>query len=301
MGKAFGIFALVILAVAAPAVAGAANGGFYFGADLGVAGAQSLESTRINVGVPTNCDQWLAGATLNDGARVPLPLGQCQPRALPASPNSFGLDAGWLFGAVAGYSFGQFRVEAEYFHRRHGGERLPLVVPGDPKQAEFTERSEEIDDLGGSNFFANLHYGLGSPGSGKLRPYIGAGLGLMRGELRYSATSIRNSSRQALLDLGRNPNAAGLASRADDKLADNLLGFQFIAGLDYALSRRQALTVKLRYANAFGDFADHDKQWQPLRGHESTVGPGGAPIRYGIEARDLGFWSLSLGFRFFAN
>ena len=301
MRKAFLIAASAILAAGAPPIAQAASGRFYLGADFGVAGAQSLASTRINVGVPTNCDQWLAGATLNDGARVPLPLSQCQPRALPASPNRFGLDAGWLLGIAAGRAFGQFRVEAEYFHRRHGGERLPLVVPGDPKQAEFAERSEEIDDLGGGNFFANLHYGLGSPGSGKLKPYIGAGLGLMRSKLRYSATSIRNSSRQALLDLGRNPNAAGLVSRADDKLTDNLLGFQFIAGLDYALSRRQALTVKLRYANAFGAFADHDKQWQPLRGHESTVGPGGAPIRYGVEARDLGFWSLSLGFRFFAD
>ena len=301
MRKAFLIIALAIPAAAVPPIAEAAHGRFYFGADFGVAGAQNLASTRINVGVPTNCDQWLAGATLNDGTKVPLPLSQCQPRALPASPNRFDLDAGWLFGIATGYAFGPFRVETEYFHRWHGGERLPLVVPGDPKQAEFTERSEEIEDLGSGNFFANLHYGLASAGSGKLKPYIGAGLGLMRSKLRYSATSIRNSSRQALLDLGRNPNAAGLASRADDKLTDNLLGFQFIAGLDYALSERQALTVKLRYANAFSDFADYDKQWLPLRGHESTVGPGGAPVHYGIEARDLGFWSLSLGFKFFAN
>ena len=299
MRKASPTLALALFVAVAPAAA-AANGGLYFGADLGLALAQDLESTRINVGVPTNCDQWLGGATLNDGTRVPLPADQCQPRALPASPNGFDLDAGWLFGATAGYAFGDdFRVEAEYLHRRHGGQHLPLIVPGDPKQAEFTERSEEIDDLRGHNFFVNLHYGLGGPG--RLRPHLGAGVGLMRMEMRYSGTSIRNSDPQALLDLGRNPNAAGLTSRADDRLRDSLFGFQFIAGLDYALSRRQALTVKLRYANAFADFADHDKAWKPLRGHESSVGPGGAPVRYGIEAQDLGFWSLSVGLRFFAN
>ena len=50
----------------------AAPSGLYFGADLGGAMPGELSSTRINVGVPTNCDQWLGAATLNDGTMVPL-------------------------------------------------------------------------------------------------------------------------------------------------------------------------------------------------------------------------------------
>ena len=61
-----------------------------------LARARLLESTRTNVGIPTNCDQWLRAALLSDGTTVPLPIDQCAPRALPASPNTFDLGAGWL-------------------------------------------------------------------------------------------------------------------------------------------------------------------------------------------------------------
>ena len=298
MRKVLSLFLPICLVLAVPATAAS---GLYFGVDLGVAMAENVESTRINMGIPTNCDQWLGRATLNDGTSVPLPLEQCQPRELPASPNSFDLDAGWLFGVNAGYAFGNWRLEAEWFHRRHSGEHLPLVVPGDSKQVEFTERSEEIDEMRGNNLFANLHYDVGGLDSAKLTPFVGVGLGLMRTEMDYRGVSIRNSDPQALLSLGRNPNAAGLTSRADEKMKDNLFGFQFIAGLDYALSERRALTVKFRYANVFDDFGNHDNEWKPLRDHESTVAPGGAPVRYGINAEDLGFWTLSVGLKFFAN
>lgn len=274
--------------------------GLYFGAEAGVAMAQKLQSTRVNTGVPTNCDQWLGPAVLNDGTAVPLPASQCQPRVLPSSPNDFDLDAGWLAGVQVGYALDRVRVEAEYFHRRQGGETLPLVVPGDDKQQEFTERNEEIDDLGAHNLFANLYYGFGN-GNSRFTPYVGVGLGAMRVKLDYSATSIRNSDRDALLALGRNPNAAGTTSRADKSLSDTLWGYQFIAGLDYALSPASALTLKFRYGDAFSDFENDDNEWEPLRDHASTAGPGGAPIRYGIEADDFGFWAISVGLKFFLD
>ena len=294
------------LAVTMPAatatVAAAQDGsGFYVGVDAGLALAPDLESTRTNVGIPTNCDQWLPDAVLNDGAAVPLPLDQCAPRALPASPNNFDLGAGWLAGVNAGYSMGRMRLEAEYFHRRHGGETLALVVPGDPKQREFVERSERIGSLRGHNVFVNLYHDFRDPRAARRErrvvPFVGAGVGWMRTQLDYAATSIRTNDRNALLDLGRNPNAAGTISRAESALTDDLVGYQLLAGLDYALTRRHALTFKVRYADAFGDFENLDNPWELLRSHESTVGPGGAPVRYGIGARNLGFWSVSVGFK----
>lgn len=294
------------LAVTLPPVttavaAGQAGTGLYVGVDVGLALAQDVESTRTNVGVPTNCDQWLPGARLHDGTTVPLPLDQCAPRALPASPNRFDLAAGWLGGVNAGYSVGRLRVEAEYFHRRHGGETLALVVPGDPKQREFVERSERIDNLRGHNVFANVYYAFRDPRAPRRErrvvPFLGAGVGWMRTRLDYAATSIRTSDRDALLDLGRNPNAAGTTSRADATLTDDLFGYQLLAGLDYALTANQVLTFKVRYADAVGEFESLDNAWQTLRDHESTVGQGGAPVRYGIGARNLGFWSVSVGLR----
>ena len=253
------------------------------------------------MGIPTNCDQWLPEALLNDDTTVPLPIDQCAPRALPASPNTFDLGAGWLAGVNAGYSMGRLRFEAEYFHRRHGGETLALVVPGDPKQREFAERSESIDHVRGHSVFVNLYHDFRGPRPSwperRVVPFVGAGVGWMRTGIDYAAISLRTSDRDALLDLGRNPNAAGTTSRADAALSDSLPGYQLLAGFDYALTERQALTFKVRYANAFGDFEHLGNSWVSLRDHASTVGPGGAPVRYDIGARNLGLWSVSVGLK----
>lgn len=275
-----------------------ARDGFYLGAEVGAAMPQDLKSTRINIGVPTNCDQWLGRATLNDGTMVPLPVEQCAPRALPASPNAFDLDAGLLAGLNAGYGRGRWRVEAEYFHRRHGGERLPLVVPGDPKQQEFVERSEEITELRADGLFVNVYYDFAPLAGTGLAPWIGAGAGLSRIALDYRGTSIRGSA-ETLLGLGRNPDAAGRVSYADETFSDRLWSWQVLAGADYALGAGRALAAKLRYGAAFEDFQGGLAAWRSLRGHASTVAPGGAPVRYGISAKAPAFWGLSLGLKFF--
>ena len=247
--------------------------GFYFGADIGVSVPNDLESTRTNNGIGTNCDQWLAADTLNDGTTVPLPLEQCSPRALPKRATKFDLGTGLLAGVNLGYALRDLRLEAEYFRREQSGERSALNVPGDPKQAEFVERSEKIGDFRADHFFANVYYDFHNVLSAKFTPYLGAGLGVMRVQMDYSGASIRTNDRSTLQALGRNRNAAGLASLADEVLSDTLFGYQWIAGLDYAWSERFSVGLKFRYGDAFGDFKDGDNAWKPLRGHASTVGP----------------------------
>ena len=278
--------------------------GFYFGMDTGVSLPRDLESTRTNTGIPTNCDQWLDEFTFGDGAKVPYTIDQCDPRVWPVSPNHFDLGAGFLAGANLGYALHNFRIEAEYFHREQSGEHLPLIVPGDEKQQEFVERSEKTSAFRANNFFANLYYDFQNTISPKVIPNLGVGLGLMHTTMDYSATSIRTNDMNELIRLGRNPNAAGLASLANEVLSDNLLGYQLIAGLNYALSERFYVGTKLRYGDAFDDFKDDDNEWKPLRGHESTVGPPGEPggnllVRYGITADDLNFWGISLDLKYF--
>ena len=274
-----------------------ASAQLYWGAEVGAALPVGIDSTRTNVGVPTNCDQWLAENTLRDGTVVPLPADQCQPRVLPAAPVAFDLGTGGFLGAAVGMNRDRLRLEAEYFYRGQGGERRPLLVPGDPKQQEFVERSESVDNVAAHNLFANAYYGLGRLGQGKLAPYVGIGVGAMRVSADYQATSIRGS-RDALLALGRNPDAAGKRSLADEALSDTLFGYQLVAGVDYALDERRTVTVKARYGGAFGEFEDGDNLWRPLRGHESSVGPGGAPIHYDIAIDNLRFWAVSVGMRF---
>lgn len=57
-----------------------------------------------------------------------------------------------------------------------------------------------------------------------------------------------------------------------------LWGYQLIAGLDYALTDRCLLTGKSRYGRALEDFRDDGNAWSSLRGHASTVAPGGASV-----------------------
>lgn len=297
----FAFVPTVLAALATPAVGDEAQG-FYFGLEAGASLARTLSSTRTNVGVGTNCDQWLmprSQVTIGGEATwVPLPAGECAPRALPSAASEFDLGAGVLAGASVGYSdSGPIRYEVEYFFRRQGGDRVDLVVPGDPKQREFVERSEEIGALRSHNLFVNFYHDFRGAVSPEATPWIGAGVGASRVEIDYSGTSIRGSE-DALRALGRNPEAAGRTSRADDKMTDWLWGYQLTLGLDYALSARRLLTAKLRYGGSFTDFEDGGKPWKPLRGHASTVAPGGAPIHYGIAAEGFGFFAASVGLKF---
>lgn len=302
----FALCAVAFAAFAPPA----AGEGFYVGLEAGAALARTLSSTRTNVGVETNCDQHLVNEDRSmprtyvvdpksrERLLVPLPAADCQPRPLPRAASEFEPGAGILAGASAGYAgSGLVRFEIEYFFRRQGGDRADLVVPGDSKQREFVERSEEIGAIRTHNLFVNFYHDFRGAASQELTPWIGTGVGAARVALDYAATSIRGSA-DALRALGRNPNAANTTSRADDTMSDWLWGYQLMAGLDYALSARHVLTAKLRYGGFFTDFEDGGKSWKPLRGHASTVAPGGAPIHYGIEAEGFGFFAASAGIKF---
>lgn len=277
--------------------------GFYFGMQAGVSLPGEYESTRTNTrSIPTNCDQWLPGETLNDGTRVPLPLSECSPRLFPGSPNGFELGEGILAGVQAGYVLRALRIEVEFFRRGQSGAFLPLVIPGDAKQAEFVERSEKISDFRTDNLFANLYYDFRGMLSPNATPYLGVGAGLARQKLFYSAVSVRTNDRERMRQLGRNSHAAGLASLADAKLSDRIFSYQFLAGVDYAMDERFSAGLKLRYGRV-GEFLDGENPWRLLRGHESTVGPTSGtgydmPVQYEIKGSPSHFWGLTLGLRY---
>lgn len=277
--------------------------GFYFGMQAGVSVPGEYESTRTNTrSVPTNCDQWLPGEILNDGTPVPLPLSECSPRLFPGSPNGFELGEGILAGVQAGYVLKALRIEVEYFRRGQSGAFLPLVIPGDAKQAEFVERSEKISDFRTDNLFANLYYDFRGMLSPNATPYLGAGAGMAQQKLFYSAVSVRTNDRDRMRLLGRNSHAAGLASLADAKLSDRIFSFQLLAGVDYAVDERFSAGLKLRYGSV-GEFLDGENPWRLLRGHESTVGPTSGtgydmPIQYEITGSPSHFWGISLGLRY---
>lgn len=272
--------------------------GFYAGIEVGISAATTLRSTRTHHGIPTNCDQWFESVVV-DGQELPLPADQCQPRELPSSANEFELSGGVLAGIQVGYSgSGPYRLEVEYVHHRHDGDKVDLVVPGDPKQREFSVREEEVGEFHTHSLFANLYYDLSGLDDLALRPFVGVGVGTSRVEIDYSATSIRRGVAALLaLDPPRHPEAANKESRAAARVSDWLWGYQLILGLDYALENGRIVTGKLRYARALDDFLDDGHAWRPLRGHESTVEPGGAPVSYGVSVPGPSYWAVSMGFK----
>ncbi len=81
-----------------------------------------------------------------------------------------------------------------------------------------------------------------------------------------------------------------------------MFGFQFVAGVDYAMSKRFSTGLKLRYGRT-AEFLDGEKQWRLLRGHESTVGPTPGtgydmPVQYEIKGNPSRFWGISLDMRY---
>ena len=80
-------------------------------------------------------------------------------------------------------------------------------------------------------------------------------------------------------------------------MSDWLWGYQLILGADYVLQSGRIVTGKLRYGRALDDFLDDGLAWRPLRGHESTVAPGGAPVSYGVSVPGPSFWAVSIGFK----
>ena len=293
-------FAIAVLfTTALVAAAQDARRGLYVGIELGATESQSIKSTRTNIGIPTNCDQWLPAVEVG-GLNLPLPADQCQPRTLPASTSQFEPDTGWLASVQVGYAgLGPFRIEAEYQHRRHSGEKVSLFVPGDPKQKEFSVRDEEISRLMSDSLFANLYYDLKKPLLASWIPYVGAGIGLSRIEIDYSAISTRRDEAALLaLDPPRHPAAANQSSIADKTLSDWLWSYQLMAGMDRALAEHMVFGIKLRYASTLGGFRDDGHPWASLRGHASTVAPGGAPVLYGISTHRQSYWGLSLGLQY---
>lgn len=283
-----------VLAALAGAPGTVAADGLFVRFDAGLPGDGGVTLTRTNHGVPTNCDQWLEGYDFDgDGMQdVPLPAAECGPRALPAARNSVDVGGGYLGSLAVGYAVGRLRAEVEYARQRRGGARASLVVPGDPKQAEFVRRDEAALAVRTDGIFANVQWDL-RPGA--WTPYAGAGLGVVIATIDYRATSIRTENRLALIQLGRNPNAAGTVSLAKEALQDTLPAYQVMVGARRALREGRWLNLQLRYADALRDFADKGNRWRQLRSHDSTVAPGGAAVRYDIGAQGFGAWSIAIG------
>lgn len=82
----------------------------------------------------------------------------------------------------------------------------------------------------------------------------------------------------------------------DARLADVMVGYQLLAGMDYQFREPVALGVKFRWVG-LGEFASEPLPWNQLRSHESSVGRG-ETILYRMTMDASRYWAVSLSLKY---
>ncbi len=296
-------FLAVALSFGAAGVAQAERQGFYAGVEVGVAQAQDLDSEVSGVSHPTRCDNLLyTGGTspdANDAActsDTPSAIGE----------NHFDLDTGFVGALNAGYMMKRWRFELEYLYRTHDGDASPwrgaganaALVTKNPEWSTVDPPSEQVRDFRAHQFFVNAYYDfLGNP---TWTPYVGVGVGLADTSLRYQMRFVRKANPQYTQD---NPsfhadvraNAAGTLSLLDTELDETLVGFQLLAGVDYALTEKTSVGLKARWAQ-FEELEDSDT-WDVIRSHAPVQADGQTPFTSRQEFDDVEYWALTIGIK----
>ena len=285
------VLGFCLLASAGAANAATSRQGFYAGVELGFANAADVGSVLSAVNHPTRCDSLVGGDPTGPGCA------DDSPETLTA--NSFDLGTGFLGGVSVGYALDRFRVELEYLNRSHGGDSLPWKFGGNviggkaPEVSEIDPPSEHISDFSAHQFFINAYYDFLN--SSRWTPYLGAGIGWARTSLDYEARFLRKTIAQGYPS-DQPPAAAGTLSLLDAEFTDTLFGFQFLGGLDYALTEKVSIGMKARWAS-FQDL-EGDTVWDLIRSHRPVRADGTTPFDSKLTFSDIQYWALSVGLKY---
>ena len=269
----------------------------YFQLGLGLNVAPSLLAHGSDNDWGTKCDLIINPLGLETGGEC----GMAPPRT--SWTNGFGGGNGILGGLAIGYDWGSLRLELEFLHRSAAHEERSDTdifddVTLDKREQEIEQAYGEIDDLRSNGAFVNLYYDFGASDS-TWTPYVGIGVGSERATLDYRSIWKRNDDPERIstfVDPVLRAKVAGTTTVGNAPVSDSTLGYQLLAGVDYAMGSRTVLGVKLRWVD-FEAFESGEYLWSQLRSHESSVGRGG-DILYTVTTDDKEFWALDISLKY---
>ena len=225
--------------------------------------------------------------------------------------------------AGLGFEWESWRLEVEYAARNHDGQSLPQPAnPFDFVAGSFgfgaigggesiglpigffpaEEPRHEIASFGSHQVFLNALYSFRTGVSWK--PFVGLGAGVARIQYRYLSEGIeleiippsfgRDSVPGGVFDPG--VFSARTVTSIDAELHDNLLGFQFLAGIDRSLSEDVTAFATLRWSKFEASSFSNLSQGQSGSNVPALVltTPSPAPD----ELDGIGGFSLTAGIRY---
>ena len=305
------ITACVLALVAAQAPVHAA--GLYLSGDFGMNFGASLDSNGATNDRASICDEYInpSYASVTDDGQGKSCTDPARGRG-DGWDNGFGSDEGPLFALALGYRLADspLRAELEYFYRDTGYDETSTIpsavgVNLDKIAQEIVTATDRIDSMTSHNVFANLY--MDFAGTGRMTPYLGAGVGLGFTDVDYGSVWSRNPDPAAIRTGAGLPNVdeirqnlAATTSVVDDELSDTLFGYQLMAGLDYALTEHLVAGLKARWVH-YEDFRETGIVWDPLRSHPPYLRKSGADrekVEGAFKLRDIEIWAISLNLKY---
>ena len=252
------------------------------------------------------CDEWINPSY----ASVP---GCTDPN--PGAGSQWGVDFDRAFGLTGSIAIGTrmtrlIIAELEYVSHHSGYSQYTDAAAGtgvdaDKLNLEIFVAREFVGDVSSHSLMLNSYAVLTPRRRGTWIPYVGAGAGLSRINLHYASTWYRNPEPDAIRTGEGLPNAdeirnnlAGTMSIGNADLQDHVFAWQAMIGVDYHMTRRVSLGVKLRRVD-FARFESDGLVWDPLRSHPPNNRlDGSEPVKGFIGTSDLQTITLALVMRY---
>ena len=266
-------------------------------------------SPRVVTGVnhPTRCDRLLYPASTSPPASDEACRASTPTVILR---NAFDLGGGVVSSLLVGYRAARVRVAGGVSHpfpgTRHRwrlGATTDVVLQGkDTEWSHDQPPREWIRDYAAHQIFANVYYDL--PNESPWTPYVGGGLGVAITTLNYANQFIRKPDVEYLRidfepdwpDAAKRA-AAGTLSSLDTTVRQEALGFQVLAGADYALTEHTSVGVTGRWAQ-FGHITD-EATWDLIRSHAPVQADGVTPFDTTQRFEGISYLAVTVGLKYY--